>query len=41
VNLTSGRMTVVMILFFFPALMIFVGGPAFVSIVRALRGVAG
>lgn len=41
VNLTSGRMTVVMILFFFPALMIFVGGPAFVSIIRALGDVAG
>lgn len=41
VNLTSGRMTVVMIFFFFPALLIFVGAPAVVSIARALRGAAG
>ena len=37
VNLLSGRMTVVMVLFFFPALLIFTGGPAFVSIIQALR----
>jgi tight adherence protein C len=36
VNHLSGRMTVVMVLFFFPALMIFVAGPAFLSIIRAL-----
>lgn len=36
VNLMSGRMTVVMVLFFFPALMIFVAGPAFLSIVTVL-----
>ena len=36
VNGLSGRMTVVMVLFFFPALLIFVAGPAFLSIVRAL-----
>jgi tight adherence protein C len=37
VNLMSGRMTVVMVAFFFPALLIFTGGPAFVSIIQALR----
>jgi len=37
VNLMSGRMTVVMVTFFFPALLIFTGGPAFVSIIQALR----
>jgi tight adherence protein C len=41
VNLLSGRMTVVMVLFFFPALLIFVAGPAFLSIVRALGEVNG
>jgi tight adherence protein C len=40
VNLMSGRMTVVMVAFFFPALLIFTGGPAFVSIIRALRNTA-
>ena len=40
VNLLSGRMTVVMVLFFFPALLIFVAGPAFVSIIKALGQVA-
>jgi tight adherence protein C len=39
VNLMSGRMTVVMVLFFFPALLIFVAGPAFMSIIRALGNV--
>ena len=39
VNLLSGRMTVVMVLFFFPALMIFVAGPAFLSIIEALAHV--
>ena len=39
VNLLSGRMTVVMVLFFFPALLIFVAGPAFLSIIRALNTV--
>jgi tight adherence protein C len=39
VNLVSGRMTVVMVLFFFPALIIFVAGPAFLSIIRALAEV--
>lgn len=41
VNLVSGRMTVVMVLFFFPALLIFVAGPAVVSILSAMADVAG
>lgn len=41
VNLISGRMTVVMVLFFFPALLVFVAGPAALSIVRTLGSVAG
>lgn len=41
VNLMSGRMTVVMVLFFFPALLIFVAGPAFVSIIKGLGSVNG
>ena len=41
VNHLSGRMTVVMVLFFFPALLIFVAGPAFMSIIKALGDVAG
>lgn len=41
VNLLSGRMTVVMVLFFFPALMIFVAGPAFMSIIEVLKDVNG
>ena len=36
VNRLSGRMTVVMVLFFLPALLIFVAGPPFVSIFRVL-----
>lgn len=36
VNLMSGRMTLVMVLFFFPALMIFVAGPAFLAIIETL-----
>lgn len=39
VNLMSGRMTVVMVLFFFPALLIFVAGPAALAILRALADV--
>lgn len=39
VNLLSGRMTVVMVLFFFPALLIFVAGPAFLSVIKALGNV--
>lgn len=38
VNGLSGRMTVVMVLFFFPALLIFVAGPAFLSVIQALAG---
>ena len=41
VNRMSGKMTVVMVLFFFPALLIFVAGPAFISIIRALGEVTG
>lgn len=41
VNLLSGRMTVVMVGFFFPALLAFVAGPAFVAIIRALGQVSG
>lgn len=41
VNLMSGRMTVVMVAFFFPALLIFTGGPAFVSVIQALRSATG
>lgn len=41
VNILSGRMTVVMVGFFFPALLIFVAGPAFLSIIRALAQVNG
>ncbi len=36
VSLMSGRMTVVMVLFFFPALLIFSAGPAFMAILKAL-----
>lgn len=41
VNLLAGRMTVVMVLFFFPALMLCVAGPAFTSILKALKQVTG
>lgn len=41
VNLMSGRMTIVMVLFFFPALLLFVAGPAFVSIIKVLGQVNG
>ena len=40
VNLLSGRMTVVMVTFFFPALLIFVAGPAFLSVIKALDSAA-
>ncbi len=36
VNSLSGRMTIVMVLFFFPALLVFVAGPAALAIFRAL-----
>ncbi|WP_293367507.1 type II secretion system F family protein [Nevskia sp.] len=41
VNIISGRMTVVMVLFFFPALLIFVAGPAALSIMSTLGAAAG
>ncbi|NKF21423.1 type II secretion system F family protein [Solimonas marina] len=41
VNHMSGRMTVVMVLFFFPALLIFVAGPAFMGIIKALGDING
>lgn len=41
VNLMSGRMTVVMVLFFFPALLIFIAGPAFMAIITALGNING
>ncbi len=41
VNLLSGRMTVVMVLFFFPALLVFVAGPAFLALIRALGEING
>ena len=41
VNLTSGRMTVVMVLFFFPALLVFTAGPAVMAILKGLHSAAG
>lgn len=41
VNLMSGRMTVVMVLFFFPALLVFIAGPAFMAIITALSDING
>lgn len=41
VNKMSGRMTVVMVLFFFPALLVFVAGPAFMSIITSLGNIGG
>ena len=41
VNLISGRMTVVMVVFFFPALLIFVAGPAAIAVTASLANVAG
>ena len=35
VGIISGRMTLVMVLFFFPALLIFSAGPAVMSFVHA------
>jgi tight adherence protein C len=40
VNLLSGRMTVVMVTFFFPALLIFIAGPAFLGLLKALSSVS-
>jgi len=41
VSKLSAKMTVVMILFLFPALMIFLAGPGFVGLAKALKGVNG
>ena len=41
VGLISGRMTVVMVLFFFPALLIFSAGPAVIAFLHAFKGVVG
>jgi tight adherence protein C len=38
VSKLSAKMTIVMVLFLFPALMIFVAGPGFVGLARALKG---
>lgn len=38
VNVMSGKMTVVLVACFFPALLVFIAGPAFVSIVNAVSG---
>jgi tight adherence protein C len=38
VSKLSAKMTVVMVLFLFPALMIFLAGPGFVGLARALKG---
>ncbi|MGB1582019.1 MAG: type II secretion system F family protein, partial [Nevskiales bacterium] len=40
VNQLAGRMTVVMVMFFFPALLLCIAGPAFTAIIFALKGVA-
>jgi tight adherence protein C len=40
VNLTSGRMTLVMVVFFFPALLIFSAGPAVTAFIKAFGGAA-
>lgn len=39
VNIMSGKMTVVLVACFFPALLVFIVGPAFVSIYRALSSI--
>jgi tight adherence protein C len=41
VSKLSAKMTVVMILFLFPALMIFLAGPGFIGLTKALKGVNG
>jgi tight adherence protein C len=41
VNVTSGRMTLVMVLFFFPALLIFSAGPAVTSFIHAFSSATG
>jgi tight adherence protein C len=37
----SAKMTIVMVIFLFPALMIFVAGPGFIGLAHALKGVGG
>ena len=41
VSKLSAKMTVVMILFLFPALMIFLAGPGFIGLAKALKGASG
>ena len=41
VSKLSAKMTVVMIIFLFPALMIFLAGPGFIGLAKALTGVNG
>ena len=41
VSKLSAKMTIVMVVFLFPALMIFVAGPGFVGLANALRSVGG
>lgn len=41
VSKLSAKMTVVMILFLFPALVIFLAGPGFLGLAKALKGVSG
>jgi len=41
VSKLSAKMTVVMILFLFPALMIFLAGPGFIGLAKALKGANG
>lgn len=38
VSRLSGHMTIVMVVFFLPALLIFIGGPAFLAVMQALQG---
>lgn len=41
VNVLSGKMTLVLVACFFPALLVFIIGPAFISIAAALSGLGG
>jgi len=41
VSKLSAKMTIVMILFLFPALLVFIGGPGFIALKRALEGAVG
>lgn len=41
VSKLSAKMTIVMIVFLFPALMIFLAGPGFLGLAKALKGVGG